>query len=441
MYDYSTMPRHDILCIDMKSFYASCECVMRGLDPLTTKLAVVGDINRNGSVVLASSPELKKLGIKTGSRLFEVKNLIRESHDNSIIIAQARMKKYLSISKEIRKIFEMFVPPNQIHTYSVDESWLTLDGTSHLWGTPKETAEKIIEKIKNDIGVMAAIGIGDNKFLAKAVLDIHAKKEGISECRFEDVKEKLHPVPIQKMWGCGTQMTKHFNSMGIYTIGDLANSNLKTIKNRFGKNGEILYQFSWGIDPSPVFYNENSPPQSAFAFSHDDINPNAPIKSVGRGVTLLKDYVELENIKLAIKEIIDEVCEELRKRQKIGRTIHLSIGYSKNSLGQSFSRQKTIKHPTNDSLEINKVCLEIFEKFHSPKQAVRQIRVSVSNLDEEEKISMEDFTEEKIKRKKISTTTDIINERFGKGTILNASSYTDFGIGRSRSKKVGGHFE
>lgn len=426
------LPKHDVICIDMKSFYASCECVYRGIDPMKEKLVVVGDINRNGSVVLASSPAMKKVhGIKTGSRLYEVKKI----KDEHIIIAQARMGYYIEKSKEIREIFEEFVPPNQIHVYSVDESWLTLDGTKRLWGEPHEAAQKIIKRIEEKTGIVSAIGIGDNKFLAKCVLDNYAKKTGVAECRYRDVEKMIHPLPVQKMWGIGTQMTKHFNRLGIFTIGDLAHSDRDLIGQMFGKNGRILHDYAWGIDESPVFYDEENPPQSVFGFNLGD--EKNPVKSVGRGVTLLSDYKDEKAIKLVIRELVEEVCEALRKSGKQGRTIHLSVGYSMRSTRDGFSRQRSIDGFTNDTIEIMDVCERLFQTFYRKGEAVRKLRVSVGNLTEQQEELIED---EKEIRRKTYQAIDGLNERFGKGTVMKASSLMKESVARERSKKIAGHY-
>lgn len=434
MIDYKRYPRHDILCIDMKSFYASCECIDRDLDPLKAKLAVVGDLNRDGSVVLAASPKLKELGIKTGSRLFEIKKM----KDKNIIIVQARMGFYRNISKKISGIFEEFVPPNHIHVYSVDESWLTLDGTKELWGEPKEAAMKIKEKIKKETGIVCAIGIGDNKFLSKVTLDNFAKKNGISECRYEDVKGMLHKLPIERMFGVGKQMKKRFHQMKVYTIGDLANAPINTVKKNFGIVGVNLYWNSWGIDLSPVVYDKNNPPKSVFGFDSNESQNLKSMKSVGRGVTLLEDYKEEEDIKLVMKDLIAEITEILRDKKATGRTIHLSILYSDSIEKGGFSRQKSINNFTNDDVEIFRVCEELFHRHIMPKTEVRQIQISIGNLAKEN----EHFdSESEEKRRKVADTMDNLNKKFGKGTVQKASTLKDKSISKERNKKIGGHFE
>ncbi|PGK52492.1 UV damage repair protein UvrX [Priestia megaterium] len=432
--DYSQLPSNNVICIDMKSFYASCECVLMGLNPLTTMLAVVGDISRTGSVVLAASPLLKKqYGIKTGSRLYEINNI----SDPNIYVVQARMGEYFKIAKRITELFEEFVPPQAIHIYSVDESWLTLDGTEKLHGVPRVASLKLMDRILEETGIPSAVGIGDNKFLAKTALDNFAKKTGLAEVRYEQVKTMLHPLPIDKMWGVGSRLREHFHALGIRTYGDLACAPLEEIKKRFGKAGEQLYWYSWGVDLSPVFYDENSPPPSVFGFSFEE--NLTPVKSVGRGVTLLSDYIKSEDILLVVRDLIDEVCEILREHKKVSKTIHLSIGYSKNSKQKGFSRQKSIKLHTNDVIEIYEICSFLFHKFHVFGEPVRQINVSAGKLvNETERVILD---EKMLKRRAIAKVTDDINRKYGKGAITKASALKQESIVQGRTKKIKGHYK
>lgn len=159
--DYSPYPRNDVLCIDMRSFYASVEAVKLGKDPMKVMLAVVGDPNRPGSIVLAASPALKKrYGISNVSRYFELPN------DPNIIIVPAHMGDYLKVSIEITKLLHDYAPPEAIHQYSIDEVWVTVDGLQKLFGNPWDIARKIQNEILDRFGITSSIGIGDNKFLA-----------------------------------------------------------------------------------------------------------------------------------------------------------------------------------------------------------------------------------------------------------------------------------
>ncbi|WP_254698555.1 hypothetical protein [Parageobacillus sp. VR-IP] len=166
-----------------------------------------------------------------------------------IHIFNARMKRYLEISVQMTELFSTFVPFEAILTYSVDESWLTLDGTEKLHGSPVEAAQKIRSAIWNQFGLPSCIGIGPNRFNSKVVLDVYAKKQGIAEC----TPNKLWLVPLREVWGIGSRMEKHLNNMEMYTLGGVANSSLDRLWKRFGVIGEQLYYPALGIDLSSPF--------------------------------------------------------------------------------------------------------------------------------------------------------------------------------------------
>ncbi|MFS0752039.1 DNA polymerase IV [Oceanobacillus sp. 1P07AA] len=414
--DYSTYPRNDVLCIDMRSFYASVEAVKLGLDPMKVMLAVVGDPNRSGSIVLAASPELKRrYGISNVSRFFELPN------DPEIYIIPAHMADYIHMSLQITDLLQQYAPIEAIHPYSVDEVWITVNGLQHLFGTRKEIAEKIKADILDSFGITCSIGIGDNKFLAKVVMDLHAKKQGIAECTYEDVEKKLWPHPIESIWGIGRRMKKNLNRMGIITLGQLANYSLDHLKKRFGVMGEQLYWHAWGIDLSPVFGDFSKQEQKGF----------------GHGISLLRDYTK-EDIPYCILDLCEEVCRRARTANKSGRTIHLGISYSKET-GGGFSRSQSIDLPTNITLDVYDICMQLFNKFYDGKSMVRHVYVTLTNLRDKQETQL-DLFEDRTKKNDIGYVMDAIRDKYGSTAILRASSYTKAGITIERSKKIGGHY-
>ncbi|RDW19404.1 DNA polymerase IV [Oceanobacillus chungangensis] len=415
--DYSIYPRNDVLCIDMRSFYASIEAVKLGLDPMTTMLAVVGDPNRSGSIVLAASPALKKrYGISNVSRFFELPD------DPEIHVVAAHMADYLQVSLEITKLMNNYAPKEAIHPYSVDEIWVTVNGLEKLFGDRWQIARKIKKDILNSFGITAAIGIGDNKFLAKVVMDLHGKKQGIAECKYEDVSEKLWPFPVEAIWGIGSRMKRNLNRMGIITLGQLANYSLEHLKKRFGIMGEQLYWHAWGIDLSPVFGNFTKSEQKGF----------------GHGIALLRDYSK-EEVPICILDLCEEVCRRTRTADKVGKTIHLGISYSKVTGGGGFSRSRSIAIPTNVTMDIYHVCMQLFSEFYDGKSMIRHVYVTLDNLFEKGDIQL-DLFEDRAKKTDIGYVMDSIRDRFGTTAILRASSYTDAGVTLDRSKKIGGHY-
>ncbi|MBN6888329.1 DNA polymerase V [Cytobacillus horneckiae] len=417
MIDYTMMPHQKILCVDMKSFYASCSAVMLGLDPLDCYLVVAGNHDRKGSVVLAASPRMKKeFGIKTGSRLFEVPD------DPRIIVEEPKMATYLRVSTEITRVFHRYVPKEAIHTYSVDESFIKVDGAQQLWGDAQTIAKKIKNDIEREFQLPSAIGIGPNMLMAKLCLDLEAKHEGVAEWTYEDVEAKLWSVsPLSKMWGIGRRMEKNLNGIGIFTVGQLARYDLKQLEKKFGVMGNQLYYHAWGVDLSEI---------------------GAPILqgqiSFGKSQILLRDYKDEEEIKHVILEMCEEVARRTRNHRKAARTINFGLGYSKDEFGGGFYRSRTIEEPTNVTMEIYRTCLSLFKEHYTGK-TVRQISISLSNIVDDYELQLSLFDANGWKRRKLGYIVDGIRSRFGSASLLRAVSYTNAGTARHRATLVGGH--
>ncbi len=401
----------------MKSFYASCSAVMRGLDPLTCYLAVVGDKERQGSIVLAASPMLKKeFGIKTGSRLFEIPN------DKRIHVVNPQMAMYLRISTEITRLFNRYVPNDAIHTYSVDECFLQVDGVEGIWGGATTIAKKIREEIDREIQLPCSIGIGPNMLMSKLCLDLEAKTIGIAEWTYDDVPTKLWAIsPLRKMWGIGSKVEKTLNRMGIFNVGQLAKYPLELLEKKFGVMGNQLYYHAWGIDLSEL---------------------GAPIIqgqiSFGKSQILMRDYTDPKEVKHVLLEICEEVARRTREHGKAGRTISLGIGYSRDELGGGFYRSKTMERPSNITMDLYKTCLELFEK-HYEQKTVRKIDVSLSNIVDDSEMQLSLFELERPKKRELGYVMDRIRGKHGSNALLRAVSYTNAGTAKQRSSLVGGH--
>ncbi|WP_066060768.1 Y-family DNA polymerase [Neobacillus soli] len=417
MVDYSALPKNKILCVDMKSFYASCAAVILGLDPLNCYLAVAGNKERQGSVVLAASPRLKKeFGIKTGSRLFEIPN------DPRIQVVEPKMATYLRIATEISRVFNRYVPKEAIHVYSVDESFIKVDGAFHLWGDAHTIAEKIRADIKREFQLPCAAGIGPNMLLAKLCLDLDAKKKGVAEWTYEDVQTKLWNVsPLREMWGIGRRVEKTLNGMGIFTVGQLARYDLEKLEKKFGIMGNQLYHHAWGVDLSDL---------------------GAPLIegqiSFGKSQILLRDYKEESEIKAVILEMCEEVARRTRTHRKAGRTISLGVGYSQDEFGGGFHRSRTIQQPTNVTMDLYRVCLELFHEHYNGK-TVRQISLAIGNIVDDRELQLDLFDRGAYKRRELGYVVDSVRRRYGSGSLLRAVSYTAAGTAKHRATLVGGH--
>ncbi|GKW44522.1 DNA polymerase thumb domain-containing protein [Planococcus sp. NCCP-2050] len=406
-----------IACIDMRSFYASCLAVEMGQDPMQACIAVVGNQERKGSVVLAASPRMKtEFGVKTGTRLFEIPD------DPRIQLIEPKMHFFLKVSMAITELLGRYVAEEDIHVYSVDESFIDFTGILSQWNSPEEIAVDIQDAIQRQFGLPSAIGIGPNMLLAKLALDLEAKKKGVVHWEMEDVPKKLWPVtPLSKMWGIGSRMETNLNHMGIFSVGDLAQTDLKLLEAKFGIMGHQLYQHANGID-----FSELGAPLVEGQISY------------GKGQILYRDYVETEDILTVILEMCEDVCKRTREAGMAGRTIQLGIGYSKSAYGGGFSRSRTIHEATNDTMKVYRVCQDLFHEFHQ-KLPVRQVHLSISKLEDESSVQLSLFEERKWERRKLAAAMDEIRNRYGYAAIFRAVSKTEAGTAIARTQLIGGH--
>lgn len=416
--NYEGMPDKPIICIDMKSFYASCIAMLEGLDILKDPIAVVGNFSQPGSVVLAASPVMKeRFKIKTGNRRYEI-----PKHPD-IKLFEPKMSFFLQMSMTITKLIANYVPVDAIHVYSVDESFVDLTGTEKLWGSAEETTKEIQRAILDQFNVPSAVGMGPNMLMAKLALDIDAKKTGFAKWTYEDVPTKLWPVrPLSEMWGIGKQMEANLNKLGIQTVGGLANADLDELEKQFGVMGNQLYHHAWGIDLSKL---------------GEPLVKN-PSLSFGKGQMLMRDYHTRKEISVVLLEMCEDVMKRARDAGFVGRTISLGLSYSRNAMTKGFHRSKTISTPTNETLEMYKVCIELLDE-HFAGEPARQLSVRISNLDREHSIQLDLFDDRKPQKQLIGPTMDAIRNKFGSTAILRAVSFTGAGTAINRDRLVGGH--
>lgn len=411
------MPEQTIACLDMRGFYASCSAVREGLDPLEAHIAVVGNQERRGSVVLAASTRMKKdFGVRTGTRLFEIPD------DPRIRLIEPRMEFFLQVSMAITELLTEFVPKGAIHVYSVDESFIDFTSVGSLWGDKETLITHIQAALLRQFGLPSAVGVGPNMLLAKLALDLEGKKCGFAKWGYDDVPAKLWPLsPLSEMWGIGSRTERTLNSMGIFSVGDLACSDIKTLEERFGILGHQLYQHANGIDLSQL---------------------GSPLVvgqvSYGKGQILYRDYIEVEDILTIILEMCEDIAMRTRQARRAGRTIHLSVGYSKTAFGGGFSRSRSLEEATNETLRIYNVCQVIFNA-HFQNKPVRQISISIGNLEEESSMQLSLFEARKWEKRRLGAAMDQIRNRYGYAAIYRAVSGTEAGTAVARTRLIGGH--
>ena len=412
------MKKRVIAVIDLKAFYSYVECLDRGLDPWKVPLVVADKDRGTNTIVLSVSPYLKKQGIPSRCR---VKELPKKYN---YIYAVPRMERYLEKSAQVIDVLYHFVAEEDVHVYSIDEAFVDL--TTYLdyyHKTPLQMVTTIINQIKEETGLQATAGIGDNFFLAKIALDIYAKKEknGIARLAINEIKEKLWPItPLSKVWSIGIRTEVKLNKMGLFTVKDIALSNVDYLRNKFGVMGEQLWRHANGIDEADI---------------HEQYEPKE--RSLSLSQVLFRDYQKDEAITI-IREMVDTLSSRMRNENKMTRVVAIYIGYSKNLGG--FAHRSTLLAPTDDSQIILDAILEIYHQCIKDLP-IRNIGLNFGGLLEStyQQLSMFEDEQEQIKRHNLQKTMDKLQTKFGKNSVLRASSLLEESTIIERNNFIGGH--
>lgn len=424
--------RRKIMLIDSKSFYASVESIELGLNPLKSLLVVMSQQeNTNGGLVLASSPRAKKeLGISNVMRRRDVPK------DPRLIIVEPRMNHYIAMNKKVNDIFRQYVSEEDLHLYSIDESILDITPNwkylKYKYGqdlTMPKLARIIQLHVRNELGLYLTVGIGESNSMAKMALDIEAKhsKSLIGEWSFETIPDKLWPISdFSNVWSIGRKTAEKLKNFGIYTMGQLANSNPTFLKAKFGIRGEELFALSWGVDRSIVSHKYE-----------------VKAGNISNSQVLPRDYTNVVEIKNVIREIGEQVSARLRSKGKQTGVVSLYVGFAYSSVDDrgktGFNAQLSIDS-TNNSNSIVKNLYYIFDT-HYEGQVVRNLGVSVGKLQDEgqEQLDLLKGPRKQVKERDLDETIDNIRKKFGVTSIVKLSSLGEGGTMIDRSGLVGGH--
>ena len=417
----------DYLCIDLKCFYASCECIDRHVDPLTTPLVVADSTRGKGAICLAVSPKMKELNVRNRCRLFEIPSNI------SYIIAKPRMQRYIDMSAYIYSIYLKYVSKDDIYVYSIDEVFINITSYEKLYGKDAiEIGKMIIEDVYKTTNICATAGIGTNLFLAKVALDVTAKhsKTHIGYLNEEKFKKEIwHHQPISDIWNIGYGIENRLKKYGVYDLYGILQLKEEILYKEFGVNASFLIDHSNGIDKTTIEEIKNYIPLS---------------KSISSGQVLDKDYPYEDTI-LVVKEMIDGLVLDLISKRLITGGLSIAIGYSESRKTDTKPKMnvksKKLVKPTNSYKEISRNALELFAVMADKSKLIRQINISFSRLTlENEYVSdlLENSEELEKERKALKAIIDIKN-KFGKSTILRGMSLDEKATMRKRNKLIGGH--
>lgn len=490
-------------CIDLKSFYASVECVERNLDPLNTNLVVADSTRTEKTICLAVSPSLKQYGLSGRSRLFEVvqkvneinrlrlknnryRKFIKKSYLDSelknktyleldYIAAPPRMKKYIEYSTKIYTVYLKYIAKEDIYVYSIDEVFCDLTNYLNYYKlNPEELVTKMIKDVYNTTGITATAGIGTNMYLAKICMDITAKHQKPNEIgvRIASLDESLYRKtlwshrPLTDFWRIGPGIAKKLEANGMFTMGDICRMSIKNedkLYQLFGVNAEFIIDHAWGYEPTTI----------------KDIYKYSPKRSsISSGQVLHCPY-NYEKTKIVVMEMIDSLSLELVEKRLVTNQLVLTIGYDiLNITNREYGGEITTdrygryipKHAhgtinidfhTSSTKILTAKCLELYERIINKDLLVRRINIVACDVLNEDIITTEKVTnqldlfsdnqeilEKKSKEKnnqleenKLQHTLIDIKNKFGKNAILKGTDYLDGATAKDRNKQVGGHSE
>ena len=490
------------IAIDLKSFYASVECVERGLDPLTTNLVVADRSRTEKTICLAVSPSLKACGIPGRARLFEVEQRIREVNaerrrrayghrltgksvsaielkahpewEVDYIAAPPRMAYYIEHSARIYQIYLNYIAPEDIHVYSIDEVFMDVTAYLNTYGiTAHELARKIIGDVLRQTGITATAGIGTNLYLCKVAMDIEAKhipadKDGVRIAELDEMtyRRKLWTHrPIKDFWRVGHGIARKLEQYGIYTMGDIARQSVRNeelLYQLFGVNAELLIDHAWGWEPCTM--------EAVKAYK-----PSANSFSSGQ---VLQEPYTVQKARVVVREMAESAALDLLDKRMVTDQMVLTVGYDTASLSNrtEYNGEITTDHygrkvpkhahgtanldrPTSSARLISDAVMELFDRITDPALLVRRINLTANHVTDEDTASRNPvpvqydlFTDyeamekknaeekEKLdKERKMQTAILKIKKQFGRNAILKGLNFEEGATAKERNKQIGGH--
>ncbi len=411
------------LCIDLKSFYASVECVERGFDPMTTNL-VVADLERTEKTIcLAITPAMKALGISNRCRVFEIPKAIE------YIAAVPRMQLYIDYAAEIYSIYLKYISKDDIHVYSIDEAFMDVTDYLSLYGmTARELGQTIINEVYEKLGIRASCGIGTNLYLTKVALDISAKHatDFIGELDEENYKQTLwNHRPLTDFWRIGNGIAKRLENAGLMTMKDIAQADEDFLYRLFGIDAELLIDHAWGREPVTI---------------NDIKSYRSRTNCISSGQVLACSY-GFEDGKLIVKEMADLMCLDLVEKGLVTKSITLHIGYD-NRLNATPAHGTTqLPDETSADILIIPAVEALYERIIDPTLSIKRVNMTFNNVIPEEYHQYNFFADAESleKNRKLQEAVISIKHKFGKNAILKGMNLEEHATTIERNQQIGGH--
>ncbi len=454
------MKEKTYIAIDLKSFYASVECVERGLNPLTTNLVVADASRTSKTICLAVTPALKKYGLSGRSRLFEVEQKVKEIKQSTgreieYITAVPRMALYIQYSAFIYSIYLKYVSPEDIHVYSIDEVFMDVTHYLSLYQmSAKELAKKIVLDVYRSTGITATVGLGTNLYLCKIAMDIGAKhvlpdEDGVRIAELDEIsyREKMWDhQPLTDFWRTGAGIMKKLAQHGMYTMGDVARMSLQNedwLYKIFGIDAEILIDHAWGYEPCTIADIKAYRPKS---------------NSLGSGQVLQEPY-QNEKARIVVREMTELLVLDLVDKNLVTESLTLHIGYDRINVDEgNYNREiktdyygRTVPKPahgtanlgapSSSTSEIVEAVLQLFDQITDPSLYIRRINLSANNVIPRgfEQLNIFSNPEQLEKERKMQKAMLAIHRRFGKNAILKGTNLEEGATTVERNQQIGGH--
>ena len=411
------------LCIDLKSFYASVECVERGLDPLTTRLVVADPTRTDKTICLAVTPAMKKLGVGARCRVFEIPTGIKYT------MAPPRMALYIDYATRIYEIYLRFVAAEDIHVYSIDEVFMDITRYYRLRaGSPKAFAMEILHEIHAVTGLTATCGIGSNLYLAKIALDISSKHNPshIAILTEESYRRELwRHRPITDFWRVGRGTAQRLQRLGIDTMEGVAKADEEILYKAFGVDAELLIDHAWGRESTTMA----------------DIKAYRPSgKSLNRGQVLTRDY-SFEEGRIIVREMAESLALELCEQGLSASSVDLMLGYSYRSGRVPVHGSSALDLPTASIRTLSDSAVALYERIMDREDHIRRLFLTYGRLEERPEEQLDLFADRRGEERERRLTRAMlhIRKKYGGNGIVKCMDLQEAATAIERNRQIGGH--
>ena len=411
------------ICIDLKSFYASVECVDRGLDPMTAKLVVADPDRTQKTICLAISPGMKKLGIKNRCRVFEIPENLE------YIMAPPRMQRYIDVSADIYAIYLKYIAKEDIYVYSIDEVFMDLTDYLRMYQmSASQLASVIMEDVLKTTGITATCGIGTNLYLAKVALDISAKHiKGNAAFLNEDIYRKTlwKHRPLTDFWRVGSGISKRLERHGMYTMEDIAMANEDLLYRLLGVDAELLIDHAWGREPVTMAEIKAYKPKT---------------NCLSSGQVLCSERSHEEGL-LVVKEMVDMLCLELVEKGLVTESVSMQVGFENRLELPPARGTVTLPIATSSAKTMLPYVEQLYERIIPKNRGVRRVNMTFNHVVEECYQQYDLFIDpaELERERKIQHAMIHIKKKFGKNAILKGMNLEQGATAMLRNQQIGGH--